>query len=133
MSLIQPCIFVDVSRSNLAAKAEAAMLELKRDGGMLCFTLVLFLRARNSIGQSLALHVALECFPWNAVVCLNCSRLCVEETGSEPAARERAADCSYCLSNTTCGTHRKTAAQEDWCSENNRNRNIEGVCKGVIS
>lgn len=42
MSLIQPCIFVDVSRSNLTAKAEAAMLELKRDGGMVCFTLVLF-------------------------------------------------------------------------------------------
>lgn len=43
-------MFRNHSMSNLTAMAEAAMLELQRDGGVLCFTLVLFLRARNCIG-----------------------------------------------------------------------------------
>lgn len=80
---------------------------------MVAFSVLLLcsFRARDCIGQSLALHAASECFPSYVGVCLNCSHLCVEEAGSEPAARKRAADCSYCLPSMACGTHRKTAAQ----------------------
>lgn len=31
-----------------------------------------------------------------------------------------------------CGTHRQTAAQGDWCRENNRNRNIDGASKEMV-
>lgn len=57
----------------------------------------------------------------------------MEEAGSEPAARGRAADCSYCLPSMACRTHMKTAAQGDWCSENNKNRNIEVASEVVMT
>lgn len=135
MSLVQPRHFVDVQNpehvqfdSHERSSHAGAEARWRRALFYSCAFFESSRLHRPIIGAECSLGMlSLECCCLTKLLSFLCGGNRIRACGSR-----RAADCSYCLPSIACGTHRQTAAQGDWCSENNRNRNTDGASKEMV-